>query len=72
MAGARRLVLKCPRSACLYRAGYNQAMKQGTSLAIGIAVGVTLGLVTENLYIGTGVGIVLSMVLGYRGGNLKD
>lgn len=41
-------------------------------MAIGIAVGVTLGLVTENLYIGTGVGIVLSMVLGYRGGNLKD
>lgn len=54
------------------RARYNFAMKQGTSLAIGIAVGVTLGLVTDNLFIGTGVGIVLSMALGYRGGKLNE
>jgi len=55
-----------PRPARLAR--YNFGMKQNTCLAIGIAVGVALGLVTENLFIGTGAGIVLAFVLGYRGG----
>lgn len=41
-------------------------------MAIGTAVGVALGVYTDNLFIGTGVGIVLAVVLGYRGGKSKD
>jgi hypothetical protein len=47
-------------------------MNQGISLAIGIAAGVALGVYTDNLFIGTGVGILLAIALGYRGGNKKN
>ncbi len=47
------------------------AMNQTVALVIGIAVGVALGLATENLFIGSGVGIALAIALGYRGGR-KD
>ena len=42
-------------------------MSQTIALALGITVGVVLGLATENLFIGSGVGIVLALALGYRG-----
>lgn len=46
-------------------------MNQTVALMIGITAGVGFGVATDNLFMGTGVGIVLAIALGYRGGK-KD